>query len=818
MKSGDKSEYKPIPPAVLNKLLSEQDINKKNFLYSDGTLIPREKIKVIREELSLLKKQKKIITEDLILCPNYQCEKPIIKDVFEKNGCPHCKVILKPLFFFPEVTLEAQKIFNENVRLLADKLVPLLKEYKTICEENKVLWKDIVPVKNDISTILNNISSFEKLTKVITVAVAGEKNRGKSTLSNILLGIKDDLVFPTLSVTNTSCPKEVRYNFTRILDLPGTESLKIEHDEAVKKTIDEADVVVYMLSPGGNLLGPEYKFLKNYVYGNNRERKILFVLNKIDEIKSSDDVSKEIEKIKQWILFGKDGFSGICSITDVTPDFKAISTIWYRDGYPENVKNKFTKWGEKWLSELERCKYLNEKIINDFVKKIEKELYFFLQRFPAVFSKAQNYRLKPDVFLNLYRDLYKSYITKLKFYKILLSVIGLLTTAGTSLYAYIKYSSIDYLLIIIPSGVVLTFIVYKIFLHILHIIGAKDIIKKLIPSCESILNNFFENVLKIFHEERYDQKSGISELISAIRRISIDNINTIKIRRPLETINKYCTSYIELIEKRLNDLHIIKNEAEKKYKKVEKKINDMEYNIKACVERSFRKLIEDLNNRIDNFVLKEVTLWNMLTKGDVLEKKARDILNEKVFKDHVEIHLKPELERQIEKDINILEDILSTPVDYSGLTIDHTKLTLSVLGIGASGFSFISFILMGSKLLAMFGSAGGPAGVIVGGILSIIVVILGPMISKFLMNFSLKGIADVRQDFKHKLKRMAKKITDEIKNSCIEKIEQSYINLVKEKFKAQERKELAEWNEIILKINKVRGGLRDVEKLISQRR
>ena len=148
--------------------------------------------------------------------------------------------------------------------------------------------------------------------KTIKVAIFGEYNVGKSSLINALLGenlskvgnlpTTDRIIEYTYSKERESkeigdrlivgAPIEKLKKF-HLIDLPGTNSGILAHEQKVKEYLNEADVVLFCSSATQALKNSEMELIKRFVdYGY----KMLFVLTK------SDLLSKgELSEVKTYV-------------------------------------------------------------------------------------------------------------------------------------------------------------------------------------------------------------------------------------------------------------------------------------------------------------------------------------------------------------------------------------------------------------------------------------------------------------------------------------------------------------------------------------
>jgi len=164
---------------------------------------------------------------------------------------------------------------------------------------------------------------------VTTVTCMGLYNHGKSSLLNVLVDDYEEKTFKVADVRETAKNKKIQIGNVIYVDTPGLNAK--EHDD--KKVMDvakESDINIFVHNVNtGEFVAKEVEFLnmiKNHWKNPNEfiERTI-FVLSRIDEVSSQEDIKKTIDKMKQQI---KEIF-GVYSI---------IAAISSKD-YIEGVKN-----------------------------------------------------------------------------------------------------------------------------------------------------------------------------------------------------------------------------------------------------------------------------------------------------------------------------------------------------------------------------------------------------------------------------------------------------------------------------------------------
>jgi len=131
------------------------------------------------------------------------------------------------------------------------------------------------------------------------IAVCGLLNAGKSYLLNMLTQHIDQEYFKTADQRETIANKALETEQYIYLDTPGLDAT-VQDDAAASQGIDEADIVLFVHQPQGELDPAEIDFLTQLKTRFRRSAKhsIIIVISKIDkEIESKiDAIDKEIQK------------------------------------------------------------------------------------------------------------------------------------------------------------------------------------------------------------------------------------------------------------------------------------------------------------------------------------------------------------------------------------------------------------------------------------------------------------------------------------------------------------------------------------------
>ena len=221
----------------------------------------------------------------------------------------------------------------------------------------------------------SDIQSLKKLQKAtienkITVTCVGLYNHGKSTLLNVLIKDFDFITFKTADTRETTNNKSIIYNGIKYVDTPGLNA-KNEDDKKVMEAIQNSDITLFVHTiTTGELNKKEVEFLdKIQKYWSNPQEFIdrtIFVLSRIDNIETYEDIAKTSNRMKEQI---KNIFSCSCLIAPV-------SAIDYKDGMLENENELIIESNIKELEKL--IDILSKQSIKDILdtkkKRVEKKL------------------------------------------------------------------------------------------------------------------------------------------------------------------------------------------------------------------------------------------------------------------------------------------------------------------------------------------------------------------------------------------------------------------------------------------------------------
>lgn len=147
------------------------------------------------------------------------------------------------------------------------------------------IFKDLLAVKNEITTFLEDAKNSRYLSKGISVAIVGSPNVGKSSLLNALLGQERAIVTDIAGTTRDVLNESVNYRGIKInfIDTAGIRSSydKVEMIgvERSKKAIQEADEVLFILD-GSRDESEEDREIKALLSGM---KNVITIVNKCDK-------------------------------------------------------------------------------------------------------------------------------------------------------------------------------------------------------------------------------------------------------------------------------------------------------------------------------------------------------------------------------------------------------------------------------------------------------------------------------------------------------------------------------------------------------
>ncbi len=180
-----------------------------------------------------------------------------------------------------------------------------------------------------------DIKSLDSLKKAveenkINVTCTGLYNHGKSTLLNSLIKDFKHKTFKTADVRETATNKTVKHGNIHFVDTPGLNANKND-DKRVMDAIKSSDITLFVHNVTmGEFNQKEIEFLDNIKshWKNPSEfiGRTIFVLSRIDEVVSEDDIASTSIKMKRQI---KEIFGSECTMIPV-------SALDYTEGMVDN--------------------------------------------------------------------------------------------------------------------------------------------------------------------------------------------------------------------------------------------------------------------------------------------------------------------------------------------------------------------------------------------------------------------------------------------------------------------------------------------------
>jgi len=178
---------------------------------------------------------------------------------------------------------------------------------------------------NNLQTLSNAIKEND-----IVVTCLGLYNHGKSSLLNVLVGDLKNLTFKTADTRETTENKKVKYKNLTFVDTPGLNAQKND-DKRVMDAVKESDINIFVHNINtGEFVAKEIEFFHtiktNWENPKDFISRTIFVLSRIDEANSDEDIKNTAIRMKQQI---KEVFS-------IEATLIPTSAMDYIDGIVEN--------------------------------------------------------------------------------------------------------------------------------------------------------------------------------------------------------------------------------------------------------------------------------------------------------------------------------------------------------------------------------------------------------------------------------------------------------------------------------------------------
>ncbi len=185
----------------------------------------------------------------------------------------------------------------------------LLKQTRKTLGRTRELLAETAVSANDRKALIDSIDQLDEL---FLLVVAGEFNSGKSAFINAILGesLQKEGVTPTTDqiywlkfgaerekkpgdrgIWEKTAPIDLLHELS-IVDTPGTNAILREHETLTAEFIPRSDLVLFITSADRPFTESERSFL---VQIQEWGKKIVLVINKIDILRSAEDVEQVIE-------------------------------------------------------------------------------------------------------------------------------------------------------------------------------------------------------------------------------------------------------------------------------------------------------------------------------------------------------------------------------------------------------------------------------------------------------------------------------------------------------------------------------------------
>ncbi len=166
------------------------------------------------------------------------------------------------------------------------------------------LIEQIQTVQNDLEQLLANSRSWEELTHLPRVVVAGPANAGKSCLTNALLGMDRSIVNSLAGTTRDllTGPLQLRHGECLLIDSAGLgaveDLLAKDAQQAAQQAIATCDLLLWVMDGSDNRSPVQFEADVHFLETLNCRSSCLVVINKID---ICSDSSSRIRVIQQLI-------------------------------------------------------------------------------------------------------------------------------------------------------------------------------------------------------------------------------------------------------------------------------------------------------------------------------------------------------------------------------------------------------------------------------------------------------------------------------------------------------------------------------------
>ncbi|XP_037469462.1 probable transmembrane GTPase FZO-like, chloroplastic isoform X1 [Triticum dicoccoides] len=201
---------------------------------------------------------------------------------------------------------------------LDEKVMQLIAMEKPILSEAVDVIRKAAPMMEEAELLVDAAS---RLSEPFLLVIVGEFNSGKSTFINALLGrkyLQEGVVPTTNEITLLSysevdsesmerCERHPDGQFTcylsapilkemNLVDTPGTNVILQRQQRLTEEYVPRADLILFVLSSDRPLTESEVGFLQ---YVQQWKKKVVFVLNKLDLYRNSDELEEATAFIKE---------------------------------------------------------------------------------------------------------------------------------------------------------------------------------------------------------------------------------------------------------------------------------------------------------------------------------------------------------------------------------------------------------------------------------------------------------------------------------------------------------------------------------------
>lgn len=835
----DPTNYRPFPSTVLERWrkVSQRGVITPEHLLSlvsgihhpDGTNIDKDLL------LRTAKAWSQIISgnvepSSIILCPNWQCETPIPEAVIFNSGCPHCGVRLRTKIRFPSLSESIKQAVERVILDPAKKIdyviskieaATFMKSQKYEFLDSRLLRKEKEELSRHISDILNHADR-------ITIAIAGEKNRGKSTIANILLGLEDpetgQLIeaFPALHIVNTQVTKEVLLPGGRLLDLPGVNSLFEQQDIEAQRRIKDADAVVLVVNAKSPLMEPEFRFIRDHVLNPSiclstegrpsGTRRIVVALSKIDTLSSNRDQRiREIEEAKRYLLYGANGNQGLTALLPESEiKIVPVSAKWYSFYDLNKVKQQ----AEHKLIDIQRNIPLPPEssisiklkglslIANETNCEFNSHIHLWINKALESLSISLGAKVFAVVGQRISRVPKPSIPSPEKISIIRKNLMPSITTiliAASTMIIILRSIGIQTWISAVASITIgfiaflsyLLYSVHKIKLQASEYIRSSH--QKWLNTVIDAFHKYGQNIINegicALRDVPERMESGIPELVRAIEETISSNAIEMKVVEPSQSLLKICQDWTKRLEDTRRFVEALIKQHEKSIYEVHRHHIQAQEAVESAISSSLKELVGKLDSEIKKIVDKEISgftnffkiLWNKEQSKPIqnVERRIRtEVINEKRIRDWIESDTLNRIQNGLTRVADRLQGALSdisnvTSVEIqkimraSNLPVDKIKShSLKAIGLVGAGTGTIIIGGIASYSLkgALVGSIGGPIGSIAGIIAGIVAGIIVSIIGLVLGIKGTNAMAEIRKTINTRLKEQ---LNDTIENKVM---------------------------------------------------